>query len=246
MFAKVLNKILVIEFYHVMKKKIIIGILSLLLIVIGLVSYTRNSPDPVASLPSKTQSQPGQPSSVPSIGELIIGDPQAPATITEYADYKCPLCNEFHQKAWQELKTNFIDTGKLKLVFVPYPVYGEDGAKAAYGSYCAKEQSKLTEYHDALFDYMWSTHYRSGDYDASVRDTLKESVLTSITDKLGIDKTRFLKCINEITYDDEYQAALKSAAERSVQGTPTFFINNQKIVGPQPYSIFKTLVEIQL
>jgi len=228
-----------------LSKKLILTSL-LLALSVGVAGYLYWGSNSTKSQPQLIRTTTGSTANNAPIGELIIGDPAAPATMVEYGDFKCPSCGEFHQAAWQDIKRDYIDTGRLKVIFKPYPVYGEDGAKAVYGSYCAAAQDKFTQYHEAAFAYMWENYFSKGDKDASVRKTLDGEALRSIVEPLGIDYAAFQNCIDEITYDSDYQQALSDAADDGVQGTPTFILNNQKVVGPQPYQIFKTLIDIQL
>ncbi|PJE65191.1 hypothetical protein COU91_03075 [Candidatus Saccharibacteria bacterium CG10_big_fil_rev_8_21_14_0_10_47_8] len=178
--------------------------------------------------------------------ELIIGDPNAKATIIEYADYKCPSCGEFHQKAGKQLRANYVDKGLLKIVFRPFPVYAVDGAQALVGSYCAKDQQQFTEYHDVLFEYMWVNHFRQGDYQKAIDTVLTESVMNDLMKNIGMDPKVYKECMDSKKHDKAYYDTIDLAAPDEIQGTPSFIINGQKIVGPQPYSVFKTLVDIQL
>jgi protein-disulfide isomerase len=178
--------------------------------------------------------------------DLVIGSAGAKVTMVEYADFKCPECGKFHQNAGQLLRKNYVDTGKLRIIFKPYPVYGDDAGKALYVSYCANEQNKFPVYHDAVFQYMWDNYYKKGDYNAAIADSLNDTVLFGITDKLGLNKKQLLACIDHNTYDNSFQKALLDSGPDEIQGTPSFLLNGEKIVGPQPYNLFKTLVDIRL
>lgn len=217
-----------------------------LVLVVGVVLFAYQRGEDTKTRPQLIQTTPSSSAEVAQIGDLIIGDPSAPASMIEYGDYKCPSCADYHQEAWLDIKRDYVDAGKLKVIFRPYPVYGEDGAKAVYGSYCAAAQNKFEQYYTSIYDYMWATYFSKGDKDASVRPTLDTEPLKQITDSIGIDSSKFQSCVDEITYKTDYDQALSDAADDGVQGTPTFIINEQKVVGPQPYQIFKTLIDIQL
>jgi len=184
-----------------------------------------------------------QPSTSPI---LVIGNPNAKATIIEYADYKCPECGKFFQSAGKQIRKDYVETGLVKIVFRPYPVYSEDGAKALAGSYCANNQGKFTEYHDELFEYMWSNHFQKGDYQKAIDPVLNDSVIGAILKNVGIDKATYDSCLANEDTRKAYDADIDLAAPDEIQGTPSFIIGGQKIVGPQPYTVFKTLLDIQL
>ncbi|MEX1059205.1 MAG: thioredoxin domain-containing protein [Candidatus Saccharimonadales bacterium] len=178
--------------------------------------------------------------------ELIIGSVDAPATIIAYEDFKCPSCNQFHQNAERQIRENYINKGKLKIIFRPYPVYGEDAGEGLYGAYCANDQGKFIAYHDELFDYMWNTFYKAGNFEAALETTLTNDLMLTTASKIGLDKQKFADCLAGETHNSKFEQALSQAASDEIQGTPSFIINNQKVVGPQPYSVFKTLIDIQL
>lgn len=178
--------------------------------------------------------------------ELIIGQPSAPATIIEYGDFKCPSCNYFLHTTEQQLRQDYINSGKLKIIFRAYPYLGPDSGRALIGAYCANEQDKFAEYHDAIYNYMWDTYYAKGDIKREIEDILTEKLLSQKAAVEGIDQDKFTKCLNSAEQNRNIDNDLILAADDEIQGTPSFKVNGQKIVGPQPYSVFKTLVDIQL
>lgn len=176
---------------------------------------------------------------------LVIGQADAPISIIEYSDYKCPKCNDFHQKAYKSIRKEWVDTGKAKIVFRPFPVFGEDSGLALYASYCAADQGKFAEYHDKMFDYMWSNHYHTGEYDATTEKLFSPAVLGKLAADAGLDQDAFTACAGGTGHGDAYNADVLLAASDSVQGTPTLVIGGQKVVGSQPYGVYKVLLETQ-
>ena len=178
--------------------------------------------------------------------DLIIGKPDAKATIVEYGDFKCPSCNQFHHNAGAELRKNYIDSGQLKIVFKPIAVIGPDSERAAVGAYCANKQTKFVEYHDAIFNYMWDNYYEKSNYSVESQDLLTTDVIKTAVKDIELDANALGTCIDSGTEISTVATNLKSAENAGVRGTPTFVINGQNVVGPQPYANFKTLVDIQL
>lgn len=187
----------------------------------------------------------GQTSQAPTDGKLYIGNRDATVTIVEYADYKCPKCGDFHQKAGKEIRSKYVETGQVKIEFRPFPVFGEDAGLALYGSYCANEQNKFTQYHDSVFGYMWENYFKSGNFAAENEQTLTAGVLSGIATSAGLEKTAFETCLAGETHQTAYNQAVRLAASDSVNGTPTFLIGTEKIVGPQPFNIFKVLIDLE-
>jgi protein-disulfide isomerase len=228
-----------------MKKTISIG-LAIFILACGLLIVLNNdTPEQV-----KTQTKSSEEITAPSprstsTTELIIGNKSAPITIIEYGDYKCPKCNEFHQQAGKDIRREWVDTGKAKIVYRPFPLFGEDSGLALYASFCAAEQGKFAAYHDKMFGYMWTNFLSKGDTDATVRTLFSPEKLGQLAGEAGLDAAQFSTCAAGRTHATAYNAAVDKAAGDSVQGTPTLIIGGQKIVGPQPYQIYRTLLEIQ-
>ena len=85
-------------------------------------------------------------------GSPIMGDPNAPITILEWGDYQCTFCYKFHQNTLNVINEEFIETGKVKVIFKDFPLNGPDSKLAAEASYCAHDQDKYWEYHDQLYE----------------------------------------------------------------------------------------------
>lgn len=177
--------------------------------------------------------------------ELVIGNSDAPITIVEYGDYKCPKCNDFHQSAGKDIRREWVDTGKAKIVYRPYPLFGEDSGLALYASFCAAEQGKFAAYHDKMFGFMWDNYFSKGNFDATTQKLFSPEKLGELAGDAGLDKASFTTCAAGRSHADAYNAAVDKAAGDSVQGTPTLIIGGQKIVSPQPYNVYKALLQVQ-
>lgn len=174
--------------------------------------------------------------------QLIIGDVDAPKTIIEYGDYKCPTCAQFHQASYQELKRDYLDTGKAKIVFRNLPYIANDSRVAAEGTYCAAEQNLFEQYHSAIYDYTSELYEREG-LSREFDNVLTEDLLADFIADAGGDRQQFSSCLNDRKYEAEVDNDLALAEKDQASGTPTFLINDQKIVGAQPITIFRTLLE---
>ncbi len=227
-----------------MVKKISIGVIVIAVLVVGwqlLPSTNKQTASTQQNESSSTTTQ-----AAIQDDDLVIGDKVAPATITEYGDFKCPSCGQFHQEAGKQLRDGYIKENKLKIVFRPIAVIGPDSERSAIGAYCAKSHGKFTEYHDAIYNYMWDNYYEARNFSAEYKDILTSKLLSTIAQELGLDTATFESCLNELSQAQKVANNQKTAQEIGVRGTPTFSINSQLVVGPQPYNVFKSLVDIQL
>lgn len=177
---------------------------------------------------------------------LIIGQKDAPVTVVEYGDFKCPNCARFHLQTGQGIRQDYVSKDEVRIVFRNIALIGPDSERAAQGAYCANDQDKFTEYHDTVYEYMWDNYYRDGNYQAEFDDILTADLLGDLAKDQGMNLKKFLSCLSSGRYKSATQADLDSAQADGVRGTPSFIIGEEKIVGPQPYSVFQTLIDLQL
>jgi protein-disulfide isomerase len=225
------------------KLLIVIAILLIVLVSTLLFSTYRNNSNPQSE---KKDTSPQVQSKDPSSARLVIGNPAAPAVLIEYGDFKCPSCNQFHRQAGKQLRDEYIDNGKLRIEFRNLPFIGPDSRRAAEGAFCAADQNKFSAYHDAVFAYMWDSHYSSGSFAAEFEDVLTTEKLSEIASSAGLDGKKLSVCIQKKTHKELVDADLKNSEKDDVTGTPAFLIGGQKISGPGSYTLFKTLVDLRL
>jgi protein-disulfide isomerase len=157
-----------------------------------------------------------------------LGPENAPVTIVEFSDYQCPYCKVWHEEVYHQLLSEYGD--KVRFVYRDFPLTQiHPGAEpAAEAADCANDQNKYWEYHDAIF---------SGNYDLTRDGFIK------IASDLGLDTNSFATCIDSGKYASEVQSDLEDGSSIGVQSTPTFFINGFQVVGAQPYSTFKNVID---
>ncbi|MFB5612783.1 MAG: DsbA family protein [Nitrosarchaeum sp.] len=172
-------------------------------------------------------------------GSPIIGDPSAQITILEWGDYQCTFCYKFHQSTLNIIKRDFIETGKVKLVFKDFPLNGPDSVLAAEASYCAQDQEKYWQYHNELYKN-WGGE-RTG---WITRDSLEQFATT-----INLNLNKFNECLDEHKYLEKVNQLHEFGSKIGIDATPSFLIfNNEKIIkirGNQPLEVFlKTFNEL--
>ena len=222
-----------------------------ILIVLGVIVYlyyinTTKESNPTSKSTSSATTQQKSSSESSANPQLIIGNPNAKVTLVEYGDFKCPLCTKFSQTTENQIKKEYIDSGKVKIEYRVLPIIAEDSKTAGAGAYCANEQGKFTNYHDALFKYMWETYYKNGNYSAENTTIFTPQKLSEISSSAGLDGNNLSACIKAGTFAASVDADEQAAKQAGVSSTPTFFIGKQKVSGAQPYAIFKPLIDAQL
>lgn len=162
----------------------------------------------------------------------VKGDPNAPVVIVEFSDFECPFCVRYYQEAYRQIEEEYVKTGKVRYVFRDYPLgFHPYAQKAAEASQCADDQGKFWEMHDKLFEN---------------QDKLDVSSLKQYAKDLELDSETFDQCLDSGKYEQEIVNDIRDAADYGIQGTPTFIINDKIVVGAQPFSEFKKIIDAEL
>jgi len=182
-------------------------------------------------------SAPSAPSAVADNAELIDddavkGEEDAPVTIVEFSDYECPFCTRFYTDTFGQLKTKYIDTGKVKFVYRDFPLsFHQNAQKAAEAAECAGEQNKYYEMHNKLFE-----------------DGVSGGVTAfkGYAEEIGLDTNEFNSCLDSGKMAAEVKKDFNDGAKFGVSGTPAFFINGKLLTGAQPIQAFEQMIEQEL
>lgn len=206
-------------------KKIIIIALILAALLIGGGWYFAKYRAPSATI-SQLQSS-ASPSPQALEPGISFGNPEAPVVIEEYTNFLCPACSHFATDTFLNIKDDYIKNGKVKIVFFIFPPL-ELGRAAL----CAQEQDKFVEYHDYVFSHQ--------------SQITEEKILKEFALNAGLNEQQFNACYDAQKYQDKVERWFNEGQARGVDATPTFFINNQKFIGAQPYEEFKKIIEEKL
>ena len=172
-----------------------------------------------------------------SLPDMALGPANAPVTITEYASLTCPHCATFAEKVFPKIKSEFIDTGKIRYVFREFPL----DIKAAAGSLLARciatdDAPKYFAVIDLLFKQQ---------NDWVMKNTTE--TLTRIGKQAGLTQQAVEDCLKDQALLDKIAADQKYAADvLKVTSTPTFFINGEIIKGEQSFEEFSKRINAAL
>lgn len=162
------------------------------------------------------------------------GSPTAPVTVYEMSDFQCPFCARFALEIAPTLDSQYVQTGKVRWIFVNFPLPMHPNAvSAAQVAMCAAKQNKFWQVHDLLFrnQKVWAPLDAPGEY------------LLTFADSASLDKTRFQECLTSgatrAEIESDAQAALKSGAN----STPSFYIEGGLLAGAQPASVFGPILD---
>lgn len=181
---------------------------------------------------------------ITNLNGYALGKADAPLTMVEFTDLQCPFCRQFMLTSFDEIKKNWIDTGRLRYVTRDFPIADlhAQAVPAARAARCAGEQGKFWEMRLAL---MRNANLLSPAYIAATASDLK------------LDTKTFAACSTSTKFDSEIDADVQEGLRLRVAGTPTFVlgrtangtIEGPVVVGALPYAQFdaklRQLLELQ-
>jgi protein-disulfide isomerase len=170
--------------------------------------------------------------------DMVLGSANAPVTLVEYASTTCPHCAEFHEAAWEQLKTNYIDTGRVRFVFREFPT--PPPAIALAGFQLARCGGATPEQYFTRLDELFrqqSAMFASGSIEG-VRAKLVE-----IGGAAGLSEQQVLECVNDQSGPERVRRLVEAGQGEGVTGTPTFFINGTRFEGAPTYENMSRALE---
>lgn len=180
-------------------------------------------------------SAPGAPAGAQPLAagtEVSLGSPTAPLTIVEYASMTCPHCAEFSNTVFPKLKAEYIDTGKVRLVFREYPL----DQNAIYGAMLARCSGR-----DRFFPFIEVLFKQQA---AWVTATDPIAALSRLGQLGGLSDADFRACLADPALRTGIlNTRLEAERQYDVASTPTFLVGTAIIEGALPWDMFKTAVE---
>jgi len=189
--------------------------------------------------------QPTPPIKISADNDPIIGNPDAKISIIEFSDFQCPFCARFHIQTLPLIIEEYIEDGKVKLVFRDFPIQNihPNALPASVAAECANEQGKFKEMHDILFENQnqWNKQ--------ETADAI--SLFNQYATEMNLDQEIFDSCLSNGKYIEEIKNDLEDGRDYGISGTPGFFIGNDQIgyvelKGAQPFESFKKVIDAQL
>lgn len=167
----------------------------------------------------------------------VLGKNDAPLTMVEFTDYQCPFCGRFEVSTFPEIKKNFIDTGKLRLILRDLPLSDMHpfALKAAQSVHCAGDQGKFWEMKELVFRN---------------QSKLDGDALAGYAKDLALNGDTFKSCMADGKHLKEIGDEAKYAQSLGINGTPTFIlgkstgdsVEGRVIVGAQPFAAFEAAI----
>jgi protein-disulfide isomerase len=209
------------------------GLLGLIAIVgIAAIAYAATRPKQAVSVidPSKP---------LPAAAGHLLGNPDAPVQVVEYADFECPQCGVFGTVTEPDVRERLVNTGKISYRFFDFPLdMHRNTVPAHLAAACAEEQGKFWPMHDRLLA-------GQGDWNGEATSRPK-GVFVGYAKELGLDQAKFEACFDSQKFAPQVEANRQEAIRRNINSTPTFVIGKRVIPGNIPYDNFKAYVDSAL
>ena len=215
------------------------------LLIAGAVIWNGQHPNTQTALGTPSQPQPAQTADIRKVktsGDPYYGNPNAPVTIAYWFDYQCPFCERYEEQTMPEVIKNYVDTGKVKIVFKDFQFLGPDSQTLGQTSRAVWDVApdKFYAWHKAVYDNQGTEN--TGWATAKKIRSITESVL-------GVSDTNKVLALVK-TKGTEYQKLMDADKAEGVgfgvTGTPSFIIGKQLIIGAVPYSQLQSAIETAL
>jgi protein-disulfide isomerase len=162
----------------------------------------------------------------------LLGRDDAPLTIVEFTDYQCQFCQQFHLAAFQDVKRDYVDAGKLRYASRDLPLAMHPNAmSAAHAARCAGAQNKFWQMRNALI---------------ANANQLGPNRYSDLADELQLDQPEFRQCLAEERFKTQIAKDTSDAEAAGITGTPSFVVGRSDgdlvegvlVVGALPYAMF--------
>lgn len=166
--------------------------------------------------------------------ENTLGKAGAPVTVIEYMSLTCPHCRAFHQKTFSKFKREFIDTGKVRYIVREFPI-GRSAGNAAIVTRCGTGNRTFK-----MIDLFLNNQRQW------VSQDVRLEAIYNVAKKSGLKRAEFDKCMKDQTLIDGLDWVKKRGRKLGVTGTPTFFINGQKVRKPLTIEEMRLMIKPHL
>jgi protein-disulfide isomerase len=154
-------------------------------------------------------------------GFYYLGQPDAPVTVVEYSDFECPACSFHAQNIKPGLTRDYLEPGKVRLIFHDFPLNIHPKApKASEATRCAGEQGKFWEMHDILFR-------QQDEWSNAAEPTV--SLYPVYAEQIGVNRAEFVACLESNKYSADIALAYDTSRQVGISATPTFVVDGKKV-----------------
>lgn len=218
------------------KQNKVLVLLTLVAVALIAVVVMLNQPDDQAETASKGEH-------VSTDGQPTIGDADAPVSVVEFGDYKCPSCKQWGETVYPKLKEDYIDTGKVSFSYINVLFHGQESILAALASESVyvQDPDAFWDFHKAVYDAQPASQHHDEAWVTVERLTEIAEATTSVDiEQLKTDLSENSSVLEKVSHDDGL------VKENDVRLTPTIMINGVVLDNPFDYEAITRLIENDL
>jgi protein-disulfide isomerase len=201
----------------------------------NLLGLPDNAANPLVSNDGGERDANGLPVGFTADGRPYRGNPDAPIVLEEFSDFECPFCSRFTLQTLPQLMQNQMAAGEVVLIYYDFPLTSihPQAEPAANAARCAGDQGAAAywEMHDILYARLREWNNRRA-----------PEFFLNYANELGLDMVEFADCVDSNKYLDAVRADTALGVSRGVSSTPSFFINEQPLIGAQPIDVFNQAI----
>lgn len=177
----------------------------------------------------------------PVEGQPVLGASDAPVTVVEFGDFKCPACKAWGETIYPQLINDYVDTGKVKFSYINTPFHGNESTLASLAAESILEQNPEAywDFHNALFAEQPSENHDS-------QWVTVEKVLEVAAGIQNIDLERLELALEEQSEMEKVNTDVELVEEFNVQLTPSIMVNDIMLEDPFDYEAIKALIDQEL
>ena len=163
------------------------------------------------------------------------GSRAAPVTVFEMSDFQCPFCRRFALETFPVLEREYIETGKVRWVYVNYPLTSlhPNAVPAAEFALCAGRSDRFWPAHDLLYETQ----------DSWARLAAPQEFMLGLADSIGVPRDSMLACLQDSTTRRMVEEEATSSARAGATSTPSFYIEGGLLSGAYPPEIFRQVLD---
>jgi protein-disulfide isomerase len=155
--------------------------------------------------------------------DYVLGNADAAVTLIEYASVGCVACAQWHRTVYPDLKSNYIDTGKVKYVYRPFPAGVPEMAQAGHKLALCADRNNFFKNIKLQFDRQAQI------MDMGRKPTGLRQAYVSLAKASGLSEDDFIACMGDKEVDDRYKAFIQLGYDQGVNATPTIFVNGELV-----------------
>jgi protein-disulfide isomerase len=162
------------------------------------------------------------------------GRADAPVTVYEMSDFQCPWCARFARETLPALEREYIATGRIRLVYVNFPLpMHRNAVPAAELAMCAARQGRFWPVHDLLYRHQsrWEGLDQPGE------------TFLELADSAGANREEMVRCLRSSEVRNLVRSDAEGAYRSGARSTPTFYIEGGLLVGAQPIQVFRQVLD---